>query len=89
MGSPDVSLLLSSQGAATQRPPTMGTPMAPPEDDSLKTSDWLCRVRVILRLAVYHQSVHLGAKPLGLMARSFSFSFWQLNLDSHRPYETS
>jgi hypothetical protein len=41
--------------------------------------------KVTLRLAVYRQSVRLGAKPLEIYYKIF----FQLNLCVHRPYETS
>jgi hypothetical protein len=44
------------------------------------------RVRVTLRLAIYHQSVRLGANPLRLTTSNFIF---QLNLCGHSPYVTS
>jgi hypothetical protein len=44
------------------------------------------RVRVTLRLAVYCQSVRLGAKPLETHDQSFVF---QLNTCYHSPYITS
>jgi hypothetical protein len=45
-----------------------------------------------LRLAVYRQSVRLGAKPLRLMTRVlffFPFPFFQLNPYGHTPCVTS
>jgi hypothetical protein len=44
------------------------------------------RVRVTLRLAVYRQSVRLGAKPLETHDQRF---FFQLNPCGHTPYVTS
>jgi hypothetical protein len=44
------------------------------------------RVRVTLRLAVYRQSVRLGAKPLETHSQIFVF---QLNTCGHNPYVTS
>jgi hypothetical protein len=44
------------------------------------------RVRVTLRLAVYHQSVRLGAKPLETHDQYFIF---QLNTCGYSPYVTS
>jgi hypothetical protein len=44
------------------------------------------RARATLRLAVYHQSVHLGAKPLETHCQNFYF---KLNTCSHSPYVTS
>jgi hypothetical protein len=43
------------------------------------------RVRVTLRLAVYHQSVRLGAKPL----ENHGQIFFQLNTYDHSPYVTT
>jgi hypothetical protein len=43
------------------------------------------RVRVTLRLAVYRQSVPLGAKPL----ETHGTEFFQLNPCGHSPYVTS
>jgi hypothetical protein len=43
------------------------------------------KVRVTLRLAVYRQSVRLGAKPL----ETHGLHFFQLNTCSHSPYVTS
>jgi hypothetical protein len=44
------------------------------------------RVRITLRLAVYHQSVHLGADLLETQGQNF---FSQLNTCCHSPYITS
>jgi hypothetical protein len=44
------------------------------------------RVRVALRLAVYHQSVNLGAKPLGTQGQNF---FFQQNTCGKSPYVTA
>jgi hypothetical protein len=44
------------------------------------------RVRVTLRLAVYRQSVGLGAEPLETHGQNF---FFQLNTCGHSPYVTS
>jgi hypothetical protein len=44
------------------------------------------RVRITLRLAVYRQSVRLGAKPLEVYDQRF---FLQLNPNGHSPYATS
>jgi hypothetical protein len=44
------------------------------------------RVRVTLRLAVYRQSVRLGAKPLKTHGQFF---FFRLNTYCHSPYVTS
>jgi hypothetical protein len=41
------------------------------------------RVRVTLRLTVYHQSVRFGDNPLRITTRN---SFFQLNTCGHSPY---
>jgi hypothetical protein len=54
------------------------------------TADWVrvrVRVRVTLRLAVYRQSVCLGASPLE--AHDQRFFFFQLNSCANSPYVTS
>jgi hypothetical protein len=53
---------------------------------SQKTCHSRVRVRVTLRLAFYHQSVGLGAKPFETHGQNF---FFQLNTCSHSPYITS
>jgi hypothetical protein len=51
--------------------------------DTLKSA---VRVRVTLRLAVYLQSVRLGAEPLETHGQIF---FSQMNTCGHSPYITS
>jgi hypothetical protein len=48
------------------------------------TRAWLIQVKVTLRLVVYRQSVHVGAKPL----EDHVQRIWQLNPCCHSPYET-
>jgi hypothetical protein len=55
------------------------------EDDSRLKNHFRIRVGVTLRLAVYRQSVHLGAEPLETHGQNF---FSQLNTCSHSPYIT-
>jgi hypothetical protein len=42
------------------------------------------RIRVTLRLAIYHQSVHLGAKPI----ETHDQYFFQLSTCGYSPYVT-